>query len=93
MVKLGLEPSSSHPSLVSGGSLKGHEHADADLGRNVYPSVKFLRSYPEGLHASEILRNGSQEKAGKERGSRMGWEGSQAGPWLQRQAQPQPDHM
>lgn len=75
MVKLGLEPSSSHPSLVSGGSLKGHEHADADLGRNVYPSVKFLRSYPEGLHASEILRNGSQEKAGKEQGKQDGMGG------------------
>lgn len=36
-------------SLVSGGSLKVslNDHAEADLGRNVYPCVKLLGSYPK----------------------------------------------
>lgn len=39
VVKLALEPRSSHPSLVSGRCLKGHEHTDTQLGRSVYPRV------------------------------------------------------
>lgn len=39
-MKLGLEHGPSHPTLVSGGSLKGSlsEIAEADPGRSVYPS-------------------------------------------------------
>lgn len=96
MVRLGLEPKPSHPSLFSGCSLKGHKHTDTDRVRNVYPSV--FGQVPQKLPWNEDLcargfmctriyvhRNSSQEKAVKEWGSRTGWEGSQIGTWLQGQ--------